>query len=279
MKKLAFLFLIYDEVNQEEIWHNFFKSIDDSKYNIYIHYKHNKPLKYFDAYKLKETVPTHYADLSLVKAQNMLLREAQKDCQNQRFIFLSNSCIPLKCFDYIYDVLFEKDVCFFNMAKNEHVFERGRGQKLAKRFGRENVKKASQWCILTKNIAQFLAESDDLLEQLYESEKTELADEYFYISYLHYLNKQNVIQKSDYAIVSATTFEYWNDKGYKFNSNFISSHPDNWDRRLKTFYDISGEELKYLLKSPCLFGRKFSGNCTIDGRVPLLDGVVSLSEE
>ena len=277
MAKLAFLFLIYDEINQEELWHDFFKNIDESKYNVYIHYKHNKPLKYFDAYKIKETVPTNYADLSLVKAQNKLLREALKDSGNERFIFLSNSCVPLKDFAYIFNTLFAQDLCFFNMARNEHIFERGRGQKLAKQFGKENVKKASQWCILTKEIAQDLANSDNLLVLLYEPGKAELADEYFYISYLHYLNKQSRIKKFDYEVVDATTFEYWYDKNYTFNSDFTSSHPENWDRRLKTFYDISGKELQFLLKAPCLFGRKFSNNCMVDGIYPLLEGVVNLS--
>jgi hypothetical protein len=39
-KKIAFLFLIYDEINHEEIWKLFFNSIDINKYNIYIHYKY-----------------------------------------------------------------------------------------------------------------------------------------------------------------------------------------------------------------------------------------------
>jgi hypothetical protein len=51
MKKLAFCFLIYDEINHEELWNIFFKNIDKNKYNIYIHYKSNKPLIFFDKNK------------------------------------------------------------------------------------------------------------------------------------------------------------------------------------------------------------------------------------
>ena len=276
MKKLAFLFLIYDEINQEELWHKYFRKIDKAKYNVYIHYKYNKPLEYFEACKIDETVQTDYADLSLVKAQNTLLREALKDTENERFIFLSNSCVPLKKFDYIYNELFAKDLCFFNMAREGHIFENGRGDKLAKYFGKENVKKASQWSILTREIAQDLAESDDLLESLYESGKKGLADEYFYISYLYFLNKQSCIHSFHYEVVNCTTFEYWNDREYISDGEFTSTHPPEWERRLKTFYDISDKELLFLFHAPCLFGRKFSRDCTVDGQLSLLARVTKL---
>ena len=30
------------------LWNTFFENIDENKYTIYIHYKNNKPLKYFE---------------------------------------------------------------------------------------------------------------------------------------------------------------------------------------------------------------------------------------
>ena len=278
MKKIAFLFLIYDEIDQEELWHTFLRKIERSRYSVYVHYKYNKPLKYFESCRLDETVPTDYADLSLVKAQNMLLREALKDHQNERFVFLSNTCIPLKKFDHIYNKLFSQDMCYFNMSKNEHIFENGRGDKLERYFGREKVKKASQWSILTREVAQVLANSDDLLEMIYESGKGGLADEYFYISYLYYLDKQSCIHEFDYEVVNSTTFEYWNDREYTSDGEFTSTHPPNWERRLKTYYDITDRELLYLFQAPCLFGRKFSAECTVDGQLSLLERHVELCD-
>ncbi len=38
-KKIAFCFLIYDKINQETLWYDWFKNVDKNKYNIYIHYK------------------------------------------------------------------------------------------------------------------------------------------------------------------------------------------------------------------------------------------------
>ena len=104
MKKLGFCFLIYDKLTLEELWNVFFSGVDKNKYNIYIHYKHNVPLKYFEQYKLKECIETKYADVSLIHAHNLLFKKAYDDgCY--KIISLSQACIPFKSFDYIYEFL------------------------------------------------------------------------------------------------------------------------------------------------------------------------------
>ena len=114
MKKIAFCFLIYDSINHEDLWYLFFKNVNKDKYNIYIHYKDNKPLKYFEEYKLSNCIETSYGDISLVLAQNLLLEEAIKDNNNEHFIFISNSCIPLKNFNYIYNFLTKDNYGYYN---------------------------------------------------------------------------------------------------------------------------------------------------------------------
>ena len=73
-RKVAFCFLIYDVINHEELWNNFFKNVDKNKYNIYIHYKVDIPLKYFNEYKIKNIMKTEWCGISLVQAQNLLLK-------------------------------------------------------------------------------------------------------------------------------------------------------------------------------------------------------------
>ena len=199
----------------------------------------------------------------------MLLREALKDEENKRFVFVSNACIPLKSFSYIYRSLFSSHYCYFNAARIEHLFERNRGENIAKAFGHVNIKKASQWSILTRPIAQILSTLDNVLEGIFESGKKELADEYFYLSYLHYLGKKRHLHLANYSATDCSTFEFWEDKVYKFRDNFTTTHPDNWDRRLKTYFDISEKEIRFLMNAPCLFGRKFSSGCTVQNTHPL----------
>ena len=75
MNKIAFLFLIYDIINHENIWFTFFNGISKNKYNLYIHYKTNDKLEFFNEYKINKTVNTKYADISIVKAQNILIKK------------------------------------------------------------------------------------------------------------------------------------------------------------------------------------------------------------
>ena len=41
-KKIALCFLIYDKINNEQLWYDWLKNVDTQKYTIYIHYKNNK---------------------------------------------------------------------------------------------------------------------------------------------------------------------------------------------------------------------------------------------
>ena len=71
----SLFFLIYDKINNEKLWYDYFKCIDKSKYNIYIHYKKDVNIGYFQKYKIKENdiIPTQWCGKSLVEVQNKLL--------------------------------------------------------------------------------------------------------------------------------------------------------------------------------------------------------------
>ena len=85
--------------------------MDRSKYNIYIHYKTDKQLKYFEKYKLRKCINTKYEDYTIPMAYNLLFREAfDKDTANYKFIIVSGSCIPLKSFSHVYDKLTENNI-------------------------------------------------------------------------------------------------------------------------------------------------------------------------
>ena len=72
VKKIGFCFLIYDIINYEELWYKYFKNIDNKKYSIYIHYKTDVPLKYFNKYKLDNCIYTKYSDVSIINAHNLV---------------------------------------------------------------------------------------------------------------------------------------------------------------------------------------------------------------
>jgi hypothetical protein len=263
MNKIAFLFLLYDIINHENIWFQFFNGINKNKYNIYIHYKTDNKLEFFNDYKLNinKTINTKYADISIVKAQNILIKDALKDKSNKHFIFLSGSCIPLKSFNYIYNNLDVK-YSYFHIADPDDCFPDC--EVALKYIPKIHINKASQWCILNRPHSELLikgAENTDIANNyLIWFKDTYAPDELCYISYLSYIfnkNNSNLLSKE---IIStsytsepevATTFANWEDMNYKYAS----------ERELKNYKNISEEELTHLLRSKSLFGRKFKPSC------------------
>lgn len=53
----------------------FFQHVEKIKYEIFIYYKFDKPLKFFENNKIKNTVNTKYAVISLIYAQNLLIKK------------------------------------------------------------------------------------------------------------------------------------------------------------------------------------------------------------
>lgn len=243
--KLAFCFLIYDIINHEDLWNTFFTNVDNNKYNIYIHYKTNKQLKYFENYKLKYCIPTQYAHISLVLAQNLLLSEGLKDNENEHFIFLSGSCIPLKSFDYVYNNL-NKSYSYFNITPVSQCFPRC--NDALHYIDRKYIHKTSQWCILNKKHAQLMIDKKEYIKWF---ENNGCPDEHCYITNIFFNGLQNEIITTPNLATGATTFTNWADMDYKYVSN----------HGLKNYSFIAIEEIVYLLNSKSMFGRKFTVEC------------------
>lgn len=258
MNKLAFIFLIYSTINHESIWYNFFKNVDKTRYNIYIHYKTDVKLEYFDEYKVKNIINTKYADISIVKAQNYMLKEALIDTDNTHFIFLSGSCIPFKSFDYIYNIL-DCKFSYFHIADKEECLPDCR--EALNYIDIKYLNKASQWCILNKKHSILLINGANYYKHVYNHNtlnylvwfnNSYAPDELCYLTFLARIfnNKlENEIIATYYNEPPeyATTFANWEGMNYKYVSH----------NELKNYVYISENELIHLINSPCLFGRKF----------------------
>lgn len=249
MKKLAFCFLIYDEINHEDLWNTFFKNVDINKYSIYIHYKTNKPLKYFEKYKLSNCIKTRYEDQTIPLAYNILFRKAYEDEDNYKFIIVSGSCIPFKSFNYIYNKLTSDNFGYFNICPQSQCFPNC--NYLLSVIEKKYIAKSHNWFILNRNLVNKLCfDKDDFLNQHY---KTIYAPaEYFYYTFIKLLDLENEIITTLNIADNATTFTNWQGMDYKYPSL----------RGLKTYNSISEDELEYLMNSKSLFGRKFTNLCS-----------------
>lgn len=107
--KIAFLFITIDDVNFPQIWEYYFKN-NYNKINIYCHPKNPQNVK---TLWLKNNIIPNLAQTSwghIIQAKQKLLIEALKDKNNQKFIFLTDSCIPIKSFSNLYKFLLNDDI-------------------------------------------------------------------------------------------------------------------------------------------------------------------------
>ena len=101
MKRIAFCFLATNQMYNIELWKEYFHSIDQSLFEIYIHAKDKfeVPLPNVNWIDL---IPTEWGKVSLVHATYNLFLEASKNCDY--FYFLSSDTIPLKPFSFLYQI-------------------------------------------------------------------------------------------------------------------------------------------------------------------------------
>ena len=258
MMKIAFCFLIYDIINHEKLWYKFFENVDKNKYNIYIHYKSNVLLKYFEKYKLDNCIETKYGDISLVYAYNLLFKKALDDKENYKFCILSGACIPLKSFDYVYKFLIQDNYGHFNVVPNQKgCFPRC--NPILNYYDKSIIRKSSGWFILNRKIADICVNSEEINKKVFE--EIRFAEEHFYITLIYKNNLQDEIIETQ-NIPLATTFTNWGDMKFKYHS--YSKNSGNYKNGLANYKEIYEEELEYLLKEKnVLFGRKFLPECIV----------------
>lgn len=248
-KKIAFCFLVYYRVNLSDVWEEFFNNIDKNLYNIYVHYKFERPMGYFESYKLDSCIETKYENQTIPLAYNVLFRKAHEDPENYKFIILSESCIPLKSFKYVYEQLTRDNNGYFFECNKSECFPNC--DSLLKYIEPEHISKSFNWFILNRNLVESLCfDKDDILNTYYEP--IYAPAEFFYLTYIRKLNLENNIICIQDKSTNATTFANWSSNEYKYRND---------KEGLKTYKTISKEELLYLMESPCLFGRKFESEC------------------
>ena len=254
MKKLGFCFLIYDKINNEELWYNWFKNVDNEKYNIYIHYKENVVLKYFNNYKLKNCIETKYSDVSVINAHNLLFKKAYND-DCYKIISLSQACIPLKSFNHVYSFLTNNDKGYFTLSLNQAgVFPRC--NSVINYYGGKNVFKSSNWFILNRNISKnIIFNNPDSIIKIWKD--VSCPEEHYFITEIFKNNLESEIITKTNLPTSTTTFANWKNMNYPFPTSSSRKRPKNYD-------SINFDEIQYLLNESCLFGRKFDVNCKLE---------------
>ncbi|KAG7942127.1 hypothetical protein I3843_16G084000 [Carya illinoinensis] len=156
--KVAFMFLTKGPVLLAPLWELFFKGVHDGLFSIYVH-----PNPSFNG-----TVPqgsvfhgrripskaVRWGDFNMLEAERRLLANALLDMSNQRFVLLSESCIPLFNFSTIYNYLIDSKTTFVEAYDLPGPVGQGRySPKMSPTITLEQWRKGAQWFEMDRELA------------------------------------------------------------------------------------------------------------------------------
>jgi len=203
--------------------------------------------------KILRPIPTRWGALSIVVAQNYLLRYAFRDAANlSHFILLSGHCIPIKAPEYLYASLNEHaNFSIFTLLDQRKISPRY--NSLLQFMSAGNITHHHQWVILARQHVKLLINSERKYMPMFKH--VWAPDETVYLTMLRYYMQINVITH----VGIGTTFAQWWDIDYKYKTGGLSrAHP-------KIYSQISWEELQYLISLPHVYAaRKFTRNAQVN---------------
>ncbi|WJX59801.1 hypothetical protein P8452_45078 [Trifolium repens] len=164
--KVAFMFLTRGPVLLAPLWEKFFKG-NEGLYSIYIHPNPSFNETVYDQSSIFQSrkIPSKevkWGENSMIEAERRLLANALLDFSNQRFVLLSESCIPLFNFSTIYNYLMNSKKTFIGAYDIEGNVGRGRyNSKMKPLIKLSQWRKGSQWFQIDRNLALHII-SDEL---------------------------------------------------------------------------------------------------------------------
>ncbi|KAJ6808295.1 uncharacterized protein M6B38_282860 [Iris pallida] len=270
--KIAFMFLTPGSLPFEKLWEKFFLG-HEGRYSIYVHASREKPVHTSSLFIGRDirSEKVVWGKISMVDAEKRLLANALQDPDNQHFVLLSDSCVPLHHFDYVFNYLMETNVSFIDCFNDPGPHGTGRYSKhMLPEVAEENFRKGSQWFSITRQHALLIL-ADGLYYtkfNLYcrpgmEGHVNCYADEHYLPTFFYMVNPSGIANWS-------VTYVDWSE-GKWHPRSFRAK--DITDKLLKNITSIdesihvTSDAKKMVLKKPCiwngirrpcyLFARKF----------------------
>ncbi|KAF5199931.1 Glycosyltransferase bc10 [Thalictrum thalictroides] len=163
--KIAFLFIARNRLPLDVVWDAFFKGDKEQRFSIFIHSRpgfiFNKATTrsaYFYDRQISDSIQVDWGEATMILAERILLKNALEDSDNQRFAFVSDSCIPLYNFSYTYDYIMSTPSSFVDSFADT---KQGRyNPKMDPNVPVHNWRKGSQWAVLTRKHAEVVVRDD-----------------------------------------------------------------------------------------------------------------------
>ncbi|CAK9137257.1 unnamed protein product [Ilex paraguariensis] len=163
--KVAFLFLARRNLPLDFLWGSFFENGDVANFSIYVH---SEPGFVFDESttrsaffydrQLENSIEVAWGESSMIEAERLLLEAALQDPANRRFVLLSDSCVPLYNFSYIYNSLMASPKSYVDSFLDKK--EARYNPKMSPVIPKNKWRKGSQWITLIRRHAEEVVDDE-----------------------------------------------------------------------------------------------------------------------
>ncbi|KAE8806802.1 hypothetical protein D1007_16888 [Hordeum vulgare] len=145
--KIAFMFLTPSSLPFEKLWEKFFMGHED-RYTIYVHASREKTVHASPIFAGRDirSEKVVWGTVTMIDAERRLLANALQDADNQHFVLLSESCVPLHNFDYVYSYLMETNISFVDSFDDPGPHGAGRySEHMLPEIVKRDWRKGAQW--------------------------------------------------------------------------------------------------------------------------------------
>ncbi|KAL6286664.1 hypothetical protein ACE6H2_011054 [Prunus campanulata] len=155
--KVAFMFLTKGPLPLGPLWEKFFEG-HEGLYSVYVHahpdFNESVPEDSVFHGRRIHSQPVYWGTSTMLDAERRLLANALLDFSNQRFVLLSESCIPLFNFTTTYDYLINSNLSFLSLFDDPRKPGRGRyNPQMYPIINITNWRKGSQWFEVHRELA------------------------------------------------------------------------------------------------------------------------------
>ncbi|URD96449.1 Core-2/I-Branching enzyme [Musa troglodytarum] len=153
--KIAFMFLTPGSLPFERLWEKFFLG-HEGRFSIYVHASREKPVHASPLFEGRgiQSSKVVWGKISMVDAEKRLLANAIQDPENHHFVLLSDSCVPLHNFDYVYNYLMGTNVSFIDSFWDPGPHGNARyTEHMLPEIEEDDFRKGSQWFSMTRRHA------------------------------------------------------------------------------------------------------------------------------
>ena len=186
-QKIAFCFLTYDDIEQQDVWRSFFAAADPTLYAIYMHSSNGLIQSSLAGTNLIPRQDSAWGKFSLLEVHQSLFDAAYLDPSITKFILVSGDTIPLYSFATIYAAMTRDDKGYINYKQIQRSDKLKINEAAWPRDDPLVWSTTSQWATLNRKHVSLLHDNMYILKDVFQG--TSIADEHVYSMFFNAIDE------------------------------------------------------------------------------------------